>query len=365
MEGLGKIRINQFYGVPDSLLKDFCGFIENELPPNRHLIMANEGNAIAAAAGHYLASGNPALVYMQNSGIGNAVNPLLSLAGRNVYAIPMVLLIGWRGEPGTADEPQHMAQGSATLKQLALAEVPFLTVGQESSTEFIAEWTSKHLEESAGPVALVVKAKTFERYDYENKAAFEHDPSREEVLAALSPFLSEVLVVSTTGKTSRELFELRKRQASDQSDFLMVGAMGHASSLALGLAIESNRNVVCIDGDGALLMHMGALGVIGQAGPSNFTHVLLNNASHESVGGQPTAAQDMSFENISLGSGYRNYEMVNDLARLPKTFKNLLELDGPNFLEIKIRTGSRGDLGRPTTSPVQNKRAFMTWVSRS
>lgn len=361
---LSDIGINFFTGVPDSLLKDFCGFIENELEPKEHLISANEGSAIACAAGHFLSTGRPALVYMQNSGLGNAINPLISLSSQEVYQIPMVLMIGWRGEPGKPDEPQHKKQGRMTISQLGIADIPHLIIDGATRAEEVSAWISDSLQKHKSPVALVVKSQTFSKYDHNSDDSFSKSPSREDVIKELLKLTKESILISTTGKTSRELSELREANPGRQKDFMMVGAMGHASSLALGVAINKpKKKVVCLDGDGSALMHLGALATIGKAGPANFTHILLNNSAHESVGGQPTGAEKIGFKELALSLGYQNYRLSETLEDVERVWMELECKSGPNFLEIRIRKGSRKDLGRPSQSPQQNKQAFMQWIS--
>ena len=362
---LTDIGINFFTGVPDSLLKDFCGFIENELEPKEHLISANEGSAIACAAGHFLSTGRPALVYMQNSGLGNALNPLISLASKEVYQIPMVLMIGWRGEPGKPDEPQHEKQGKITISQLGIADIPHLIIDGATKVEEVSEWISDSLQEHKSPVAVVVKSQTFSKYAQNSDDSFPKSPSREDTITALLKLTEGSILISTTGKTSRELSEVREANPGRQRDFMMVGAMGHASSLALGIAINKpEKKVVCLDGDGSALMHLGALATICKTGPANFTHVLLNNSAHESVGGQPTGAEKIGFRELALSLGYQNYRLSEKLEDLERVWMELESKSGPNFLEIRIRKGSRKNLGRPSQTPQQNKRAFMQWVSQ-
>lgn len=361
---LSDIGINFFTGVPDSLLKDFSGFLEGEIEPQDHLITANEGSAIACAAGHFLSTGKPALVYMQNSGLGNALNPLISIASQEVYRIPMVIMIGWRGEPEKQDEPQHLKQGAMTIPQLEIADIPYLIIDGTTSAEEVSRWLSGSLQKTNSPVALVVKSQTFSKYEHNLADSFPNSPTREAVMKEILKLTKDSLLISTTGKTSRELFELREANTTEQRDFLMVGGMGHSSSVALGVAISKpDKQVLCLDGDGSILMHLGALATIGKAGPSNFTHVLLNNSAHESVGGQPTGADEISFRELALSLGYQNYRLAEELEDVERVWIELESKPGPNFVEIRIRKGSRRDLGRPSKTPQQNKEAFMRWVS--
>src|SRR3989344_558096 len=316
-----------FTGVPDSLLKDFCAHVTTRCNPRTHVIAANEGNAIAIAAGHHLATGKIALVYLQNAGLGNIVNPLLSLADPKVYGIPMVLVIGWRGEPGTKDEPQHRSQGPLTIPLMQTLGVPYkvLPTSERDAVRAVARACDRAKKENRA-VALVVREGTFAPHPF-LAPTNTYSLTREEALhACVETLPSTAVVVSTTGKLSRELFEFRKATgARHEKDFLTVGSMGHASQVALGIALsQPRRPVYCFDGDGAALMHLGSLAIIAQAAPKNFKHIIFNNGTHESVGGQPTAA----------------------------------------FLEIRVKSSSRKDLTRPTRTPLENKRALMRYLKR-
>ncbi len=355
-----------FYaGVPDSLLKDFCAYIEDHVKPNRHVITANEGNAVALAAGYHLATGMSAAVYMQNSGLGNAINPLMSIADKEVYRIPMLLIIGWRGEPGIRDEPQHVKQGRITRAQLELLEIPHLVVDVDSNPEVLASWVHNQLNTTSAPVALLVKKGTFSEYKSNRERSSSAFLKREEVLGEILNLSKDAAIISTTGLTSRELFELRDSRGEDQRDFLTVGGMGHTASIALGLALgQPDKSLVCIDGDGSLLMHMGALPVIGSIAPRKFIHILLNNGAHESVGGQPTVSNNTDFQSIALASGYRDYAMVKSIDDLKNAWSKLSTDNGPVMIEVKIAIGSRKNLGRPTSTTHENKLAFMDWIAR-
>jgi len=359
--------VDFFTGVPDSLLKDFCAFISDNAAADDHVIAANEGNAIALAAGHYLASGNPALVYMQNSGLGNSVNPLLSLADPEVYSIPMLLLIGWRGEPGKKDEPQHIKQGKVTIDLLNAVGIPYsilpsLPAEAVSSIERGIAATKKN----KAPFALVVPAGVFEKYKATSQqAACPYQISREEAIQTIVNTLGEKdIVVCTTGKASRELFEYReKKNAGFHRDFLTVGSMGHASHIALGIALtKKNRTVYCLDGDGAALMHLGGLAIIGCRKPPHFKHILLNNGSHESVGAQPTVGYQTDFIAIARACGYSSAVSVKTTPELIAALAGQKLLTGPVFLEVRISASSRKDLRRPSRSPLQNKQDFMEFL---
>jgi phosphonopyruvate decarboxylase len=352
--------IDFFAGVPDSLLKDFCAYLQDNAQKNRHIISANEGNAVGLALGHYLATGNPALVYMQNSGQGNAVNPLTSLADKEVYGIPILLLVGWRSEPGIKDEPQHAKQGRITLDLLKTLEIPYSIL--EDSFEKNLEDALKYMKEKSSPYALIAKKGTFEEYK-SKPIDSKYSLTREDALKIVLSRLEKEVVVSTTGMLSRELFELREQSKQNhEKDFLVVGGMGHASSIALGIALNSEKQVYCLDGDGSVLMHMGSLAVNALANSKNFRHIVFNNGSHESVGGQPTAASDLNLADIAKSCSYKSVFIAENKEELEKEIQNLAKSEGPSFLEIKIKKGHRKDLGRPTKSSEENKISFMNYL---
>jgi phosphonopyruvate decarboxylase len=357
-EALIASGIDMFTGVPDSLLKNFCAYVTDTAPRHKHIIAANEGNAVGIAAGHYLATGKPALVYMQNSGLGNTVNPLLSLADEKVYSIPMVLMIGWRGEPGVHDEPQHVKQGEVTLGLLEAMQIPYVVLERE---EQIAPMVAMATEQNK-PTALVIRKGTFGKYQLRHVPTNDCPLSREEALKLVVDHLRpDDVVVSTTGKLSRELFEYREaRQQGHGRDFLTVGSMGHSSSIALGIALEKpDRRVFCMDGDGAFIMHTGALGIVASMEPRNFFHILFNNGAHESVGGQPTIGFRLDARGIAKASGYREVFTATTAEEMVAALKKLETAEGPVLLELRVGINSRDDLGRPTTTPVENKEAFM------
>lgn len=365
-QALQDAGVEFFAGVPDSLLKEFGAYVDAALPSDRHLITASEGAAVALASGYHLATGTTPLVYLQNSGLGNMVNPLLSLADPEVYAIPMVLLIGWRGEPGIKDEPQHVKQGRVTPAMLDAMGIPHATLDPAQDAAEISEVTRRAVEQAhqaSGPVALLVRAGVFEKSDIKRPSADGFALSREATIAQIIDILpASATIVSTTGKISRELYELRKTEKQGHAaDFLTVGSMGHASQIALGISIgKPEKLVVCLDGDGAVIMQMGGLTSIGTTAPKKFVHIILNNGAHESVGGQPTAAFKSDLSGIARAAGYRNVPTaVSTEATLAETLEQLLVLDGPSLLEIKLSTGSRSDLGRPQETPRENKNIFM------
>ncbi|MGM0607780.1 MAG: phosphonopyruvate decarboxylase [Candidatus Muiribacteriota bacterium] len=351
-----KNNINFFSGVPDSLLKDFCAYISDNTDEKNHIIAPNEGNAVALACGHYLATANPAVVYMQNSGIGNAVNPIISLLDEDVYKIPVIFIIGWRGEPGIKDEPQHKKQGKITLKLLETMGIDYIILDEKNyknKLHNLIEYSKKSLK----PVAVVVKKNSFESYKLQNTVKTDFLMSREEAVKVIIDNIeAESVVVSTTGKTSRELFEYREAKKQGHSkDFLTVGSMGHSSSIAFAIALEKPlKKVYCFDGDGAALMHMGALTINSNKKPANFCHILINNGAHDSVGGQNTEGLNVNFKKIAQGSGYKKVIQVKSAKEIIEALK--AECD---FIEIFVNKGARKDLGRPTTTPQENKQNFM------
>ena len=353
--------IGLFTGVPDSLLKHFCACIDTHCTLNEHVITANEGNAVALAAGYHLSTGKIAAVYIQNSGLGNAINPLTSLADPEIYKIPMLLIIGWRGEPGTKDEPQHSKQGRITPGQLELLEIPYQVIDNSSNLDTILNTAFDDLKHKNSPVAILVRKNTFSSYTSPNKRPPLSDLCREDAIdEILSLAGKDALVVSTTGKTSREVFEIRARHDHPQRDFLTVGSMGHTSSIALGVALGNpQKQVVCIDGDGSALMHLGALPIIGDYKPKNLIYVLLNNAAHESVGGQRTVADRFDFSAMATACGFSEYKQAKTVPELRKNWASISEKPGPHMIEVRICTGSRSDLGRPARTPQENKKAFM------
>lgn len=336
-------------GVPDTLLNDFCLHIEDSWSKDRHVIAANEGNAIGLAAGYHLATGTIPLVYMQNSGIGNTVNPLLSLTHGQVYCMPMILLIGWRGERGSNDHAQHKKQGEVTPLLLETMDVPYKVVPDNTEEALsILKWALEVAITSNSPVALLATKGVFEKGE---KAGFNSENekllSREEAInAVLDSIPDNAIVVASTGRATRELFELRNiRKESHENDFLNVGAMGHTSSIALGIAMATEREVVCLEGDSSAIMHLGSFSTTGLMKPSNFLHIVLNNGVHESVGGQKSAGFNVDLTEIAKHCGYVTIEKsVKTIEEINTAIKTLNDSDGPAFMEIIIRKGIRKDM---------------------
>lgn len=368
VESFVKILGADFYtGVPDSQLKALCNYLMHTfgIDPRHHLIAANEGNCTAIAAGYHLATQKIPVVYMQNSGEGNIINPVASLLNDEVYAIPMIFVIGWRGEPGIHDEPQHIYQGKVTLKLLDDMDIANFVVGLETTEDELAQRMEafKPLLARGKNVAFVIRkgalidgAKVVYRNDFTMK--------REEIIRHITEVSGEEPIISTTGKASRELFETRESRAqSHQYDFLTVGSMGHSSSIALGVALhQPHRRIWCIDGDGAVLMHMGAMAVVGAHHPQNLVHIVINNGAHETVGGMPTVMNRCDLVGIARACGYPHAVSVDNFEALDgalQAAKNRHEL---SFIEVKSAIGARENLGRPTIPARQNKENFMAYL---
>jgi phosphonopyruvate decarboxylase len=357
--------VTMYTGVPDSLLKQLNAHIMAELPRDQHVIAANEGGAVAIAMGHYLRTGSPAMVYLQNSGVGNTVNPLLSLADPDVYGTPMVVIVGWRGQPGVKDEPQHVKQGRVMEAFLDALELPWAVLPHDpAAAEATMAEAVKTAMDAATPYVVLVEKGTFAdvTVDLPDIPGSDDLPSREDALVAMTGAVgSEAIIVSTTGMLSRELFEFRQRTGHPgERDFLTVGGMGHACSIALGVAMrEPTREVWCFDGDGAFLMHLGSLAVIADHAPSSYFHVIFNNGVHDSVGGQPTSVGVVDIAATARALGYRYAASTSDLGSVADAVAQLRAHGGPALLELKVRPGNRPGIGRPTRTPAESKRAFM------
>lgn len=367
MSEIQTLGVDYFTGVPDSQLKALCDHLMDRFGIcEQHVVAANEGAAVGLAAGHYLATGKPAMVYMQNSGIGNAVNPICSLLNDKVYAIPVLFVIGWRGEPGVHDEPQHVFQGEITCKLLDCLDIAHVVLTPESTAEELKAAMGEAQKAFADGkcYAVVVKKgalKNDKKMVYQNGCPL----SREEtVKLIISQAKNDDIFVSTTGKLSRELFEAREaRGEGHEKDFLTVGSMGHSCMIALGIAQQKKeRRVFCLDGDGAALMHLGSLAVLGANQPKNFYHVVINNGAHETVGGVPTVASKIDLPAAAKAFGYQHVFTARTEQEILGALSECKNLEGPVLIEIKTNLLSRADLGRPTTTPIQNKEAFMSFV---
>ena len=364
------LQADFFTGVPDSLLKPLGNFLMEKYgtDPKHHIIAANEGNSAAIAAGYYLATGKVPVVYMQNSGEGNIINPVASLLNEKVYGIPVIFIIGWRGEPGVHDEPQHIYQGEITCKLLDDMGIDNTILDKDTTEEELRHVMDEYREKLADGrnVAFVIRKGTL---TYERDVVYknEYELTREEIIDCIVKYSGEDPVVSTTGKASRELFEIRVRNGQDhRHDFLTVGSMGHASSIAMGIAINKpDRRIWCIDGDGSVLMHMGAMAIIGSSRLKNMVHILINNNAHETVGGMPTAAGNVNIPDIAKACGYKHVFSVDCMTELEKVLDDVKENTGLTFIEVKSAIGSRSDLGRPTTTARENRNSFMSFLAEN
>lgn len=367
IEELGRNGIDFFAGVPDSLLKNICAYIADNMDEQHNIITANEGGALAMAAGYHLATNKIGVVYMQNSGEGNIINPLASLTDKEVYNIPALLLIGWRGKPGVHDEPQHVKQGKVTTGLLNVMGVNYDVLSQDE------EKAAKQIQKAAAMMhqthevyALVIEKGTFEDYKLQSIEKNDLTMTREEAIQNVAAALGEKdVIVSTTGMISRELFEYRTAMnQTHERDFLTVGSMGHASQIALGIAMEkTDRKVWCFDGDGASIMHMGNMAIVASKHPKNYVHVVFNNGAHDSVGGQPTVGLKIDLPAIAKAVGYKNVYSVDNLEALKDFLPTVVSVEGPVLLQVCVKKGNRKDLGRPTTTPIQNKEALMEFLN--
>lgn len=354
--------IETIAGVPDSTLKQFCDALQQD-DTFKHHTTVNEGAAVAMAVGTYLATAKPACVYMQNSGIGNAVNPLTSLANKDVYGIPMLFIVGWRGEPGVKDEPQHVFQGKITCECFDLLAIPYEVIDSNTTVEelVIIMDKAKSAFEQELQFAIIVKSGTFEKaqpFTWDNGQAL----NREEALGKLLEVLPrEVRIVSTTGKISRELYEQSNRLFGEHDNlFMSVGGMGHASMIALGMAqARADKKIVCVEGDGAALMHMGNMALVASEKPENMYHIIINNQAHESVGAMPTDCQQVSFAKMAEALGYESVRRIDTLEEIESIGSEIAQKKGPLFYEIMVGLGSRADLCRPKETAKENKESFM------
>ena len=366
---LSEYGIEFYAGVPDSLLKNLCAYITDNADKKNNIIAANEGGAIGLAAGYHLATGGIPVVYMQNSGLGNTINPLLSLTDKEVYNMPVLLVIGWRGEPNVHDEPQHIKQGKVTIPLLDCMGIRNeIIADNENDLQTQIANAVNYMKTTNEVFALVDKKGTFDSYKLKNNRQYDYALEREEAIQMVAASMDKkAVVVSTTGKISRELFEYRENsEHAHHRDFLTVGSMGHASQIALGIALNKpDRNIYCFDGDGAVIMHMGSMGIVGEMAPKNFFHIVFNNGAHDSVGGQPTIGLNIDIPNIAACCGYKKVISVEKREELQEILTSLAANEGPVLLEIKVKKGSRDNLGRPTTTPIENKTALMDFIQNS
>ncbi len=366
-ELISAIGADFYTGVPDSQLKALCNYLMHTygIDKEHHVIAANEGNCTALAAGYHLATGKVAVVYMQNSGEGNIINPVASLLNDAVYAIPVLFIVGWRGEPGVHDEPQHVYQGKVTCKLLEDMDIAYNIIDKDTTSEDIEKWMAgyRRLFEQGKSVAFVVKKGGL---SYDEKVVYKNDYPmiREEIIRHIVEYTGKDIIVSTTGKASRELFEIREQNAQGHGrDFLTVGSMGHSSSIAMGVAINKpDKKVWCVDGDGAVLMHMGSMALLGANRLNNMVHIVINNGAHATVGGMATVADSIDLTGVAKACGYPNAICVNNYEDLDRALKDAKDKNELSFIEVKCGIGARDDLGRPTTTAKENKEAFMEYI---
>lgn len=368
IDTLAKHDISFFAGVPDSLLKNICAYITDNVPAQNNIIAANEGGAMGLAAGYYLATSKIPVVYMQNSGEGNIINPLMSLTDKEVYNIPVLLVIGWRGEPGKHDEPQHVKQGKVTLSLLDAMGIRYAIFSDnEAEAAGQIDEAVRYMSETKEAYALIVRKGTFDEYKLQKSVESGLTMPRETAIGIAAGCIEpDAIIVSTTGMISRELFEYRANNGEGhERDFLTVGSMGHASQIALGIALQQpHRRVYCFDGDGASIMHMGNMAIVGSMCPKNYVHVVFNNGAHDSVGGQPTVGLRIDLPKIAESVGYSRIFSVDNQKSLKEAMDSANNAVGPVFIEVKVKKGARKDLGRPTTTPIQNKEVLMAFLQK-
>ncbi len=356
-----------FTGVPDSTFKSWMSFLDDMHGKGlQNIIAANECEALAIASGYHLATNKIGIVYMQNSGLGKTVNPITSLADPDVYSIPILMLIGWRGEPGKKDEPQHKKMGRITIPLLKTLEIPY-AIFPDNSTDLEIEILKarSYIQKNNSPYALIIKKNTLEPYESQKMKISTSNFTREEAIQTIIEQLEgEEVIISTTGKTSRELFEARISRKEAPRDFYTVGAMGCASSIGLGIALNSKKRTIVFDGDGAMIMQMGSLATIGHYKPPNFYHFLFDNNVHDSTGGQPTVSDTLNIEKLGKSCGYESIITISKKEELVETLNQVFSQPGPSMILIKVKPGARADLGRPTTTPIENKKYFMNYLAK-
>lgn len=360
--------IDFYAGVPDSLLKNICAYITDNLPAEQNIIAANEGGAMGIASGYHLATGKVPVVYMQNSGEGNIINPLASLTDKEVYNIPVLLVIGWRGRPGVKDEPQHVKQGKVTTGLLNVMGINYAILPKdETEAARQIKIAVDYMKATNECYALIIEKDTFDAYKLQNVEVNDLTMTREEAIQKVAASIEDTAcIVSTTGMISRELFEARTAwNQGHERDFLTVGSMGHASQIALGIALQkSERKVYCFDGDGASLMHMGNMAITAYMNCKNYVHVVFNNGAHDSVGGQPTVGLKIDLCGVAKAVGYKTTYSVDTLEQLEAILSEVKKAEGPVLLQVCVKKGNRKDLGRPTTTPIQNKEALMEFLQK-
>lgn len=365
---LDNMGLDFFTGVPDSLLNDFCLYLVNNLPDNQHVMAANEGNAIGIAAGYHMATGKVPVVYMQNSGIGNATNPLLSLTHPTVYSIPLILVIGWRGDPNIKDHAQHKKQGELTSVLMDDMDIPYQILDSNDTVIEKFQWAKDKAEEINAPVALIAKKAILTQKEKKQEYLENALMNREEAISAvLDVFGDDAIYLATTGRATRELHEqVAAHGFSHEIEFLNVGAMGHLSSIGLGLALgHPQKKVIVFDGDAAAVMHMGSLATNGRYQPSNLIHVVLNNGVNESVGGQLSSGQIIDLTTIAKGCGYTTLnKFVESKEELQKAISHMAKCNHLSFIDVHVRQGIRKDMPGLKIEHQPAKEAFMDYCAK-
>ena len=365
---LNVMGLNFFTGVPDSLLNDFCLHLVNNVPDCQHIMAANEGNAIGIAAGYHMATGKIPVVYMQNSGIGNATNPLLSLTHPCVYSIPLILLIGWRGDPAIKDHAQHKKQGELTPVLMEDMDIPYQVLDADDTVIEKFQWAANKAKELNAPVALIAKKAILTQKEKKQEYAESPLMNREEAISAvLDVFGKDAIYLATTGRATRELHEqIMIHGFGHEIEFLNVGAMGHLSSIGLGLAVGApDKKIVVFDGDAAAVMHMGSLATNGRYQPKNLIHIVLNNGVNESVGGQKSSGQVINLTAIAKGCGYETIPaFVESKEDLQKAVKQLADSNHLSFLDVHIRQGIRKDMSGLKIEHQHAKSELMNYLNK-
>lgn len=364
---LKEYDIDFFTGVPDSLLKDLCAYITDNTPKTKHIIAANEGNAIAIAAGYHFGTKKIPLVYLQNSGLGNIVNPITSLINQSVYNIPMLIIVGWRGQPGKKDEPQHITMGKQIEKLLMSLELEYkILPDYDDGANDCIDNAVKYMKKTNNPFVLIIPNHSFNKYKLKEANLNNYSFTREEVLEfIMNNITNNDTIVSTTGMLSRELYEYRINNNQPTKDILNVGSMGHCSSIGLGLSLSNtDKNIIILDGDGSALMHMGSIAVNGCNACKNFKHIIFNNGAHDSVGGQNTEGFNVNFQKIAEACNYKIIVCTdyNDKEKINESINKLLKTDGPILLELRCKKGARSDLGRPENFKNIKEIFYNEWV---
>lgn len=365
---LQKMGLNFFTGVPDSLLNDFCLHLVNNVPDYQHVMAANEGNAIGIATGYHLATGEIPVVYMQNSGVGNATNPLLSLTQKDVYSIPLILVIGWRGDPSITDHAQHKKQGELTPVLMKDMDIPYEILDSDETVIEKFAWAAQKAREISSPVALIAKKAILTQKEKKQEYADSTLMNREEAISAvLDVFGENAIYLATTGRATRELHEqITAHGLSHELEFLNVGAMGHLSSIGLGMAVGApNKRIVVFDGDAAAVMHMGSLATNGRYQPQNLIHIVLNNGVNESVGGQKSSGQVIDLTSVARACKYNTVEtFVSTKEELQSAVKELDAQCGLAFIDVHVRQGIRKDMPKLGINHKEAKEALMKYLNR-